>query len=306
MKYGIIIGRFQINYPHAGHIQLIERVKSKSDQIIIFIGCSRARLTRSNPLSFEARAKMILRLYPDAIVEPLYDMKSDEVWSNQLDNKIQKIVSPGVDSKLPYEVTLFGGRDSFISYYSGGHKTETVDGTVCDLSATRLRNQIANYISDSTDWREGVIFASAYKYPISFQAVDIAIVNQDKKEVLLGRKHDETLFRFIGGFVDPTDDSLESAARREAREEAGAMELADIKYLGSYRVDDWRYRKEVDKIMTAFFMTSYIFGHPVAGDDIAEVKWFNLSTITDGDVVEEHRYLLDRLLKEIFPIKISQ
>jgi 8-oxo-dGTP pyrophosphatase MutT (NUDIX family) len=64
----------------------------------------------------------------------------------------------------------------------------------------------------------------------------------------------------VGGFVDPNDSSLEAAARREVMKEAH-IEIATVEYVGSYRVDDWRFLREVDKIMTTVFVADYKSGH---------------------------------------------
>jgi hypothetical protein len=45
-----------------------------------------------------------------------------------------------------------------------------------------------------------------------------------------------------------------------------------------------------------FFVSKYIFGSPQAKDDVAEVRWFDLKTINDNDIVSEHRPLLTMFL----------
>jgi bifunctional NMN adenylyltransferase/nudix hydrolase len=106
----------------------------------------------------------------------------------------------------------------------------------------------------------------------------VAILNDDNTKVLLGRKPTEEKYRFIGGFVDPTDSSLEAAVIREGREEAGPLELVNISYVCSRLIDDWRYRGEKDSIMTSFFAANVAFGHEEPGDDICEVRWFDIDT----------------------------
>ncbi|MES2519706.1 MAG: NUDIX domain-containing protein, partial [Bacteroidota bacterium] len=146
------------------------------------------------------------------------------------------------------------------------------------------------------DFRAGVIFAAYNQYPKAFPTVDVAIVKGD--ELLLGRKPNQTLFRFIGGFVDPTDDNFEQAAAREAQEETG-VEVGNLQYVGTARIDDWRYRHEVDKIITTLFKADYTSGQAIAQDDIAELKWFKINDLTEEDFVVEHR-ILWRLLKGKF------
>ena len=139
------------------------------------------------------------------------------------------------------------------------------------------------------------------KYDTSFQTTDILVINHHKKEVLVGRKPTEDKFRLIGGFVDPSDLSLEEAARRELREEAGInLEVSNPKYQFSYRVDDKRYRDSQDKILTAVFTCDYLFGFATASDDICEVKWMDgneLSVMYRDLIVETHQPLIRRLIE---------
>lgn len=81
-------------------------------------------------------------------------------------------------------------------------------------------------------------------------------------------------------------------------EETG-VEIDDIKYIGSTNIEDWRFKQEIDKIKTLFFVVTYVFGRPAANDDIAELQWFDLSLLT-GDkvpIVPEHLSLLEMLKK---------
>ena len=105
--------------------------------------------------------------------------------------------------------------------------------------------------------------------------------------------------RFPGGFVDPTDDNLEYAAKRELGEEAPGISVeGDMNYLGSYLMDDWRYTDE-DKIMTALFHGEYTFGTTQAGDDLVFVGWFPLTQRTRDQVWKSHRVLFDRLCEHM-------
>src|ERR1017187_4422194 len=108
-------------------------------------------------------------------------------------------------------------------------------------------------------------------YPISYQRTDAVILDEVGSRLLLGKKKKEPLFRFVGGFVDPKDKSLEEASIRERREETGInLECSKPEYLFSFRVDDPRFKKGPDKIMSAVFGYTYVFGIPKAGDDIDE------------------------------------
>lgn len=291
MRTGIIVARFQTSYLHTGHMKLINYVKELNERVIIFIGTSPARLTFNNPLSFEIRKIMVNEAFPSVEVFALPDHKSDEQWNDNLDTRIAEICPNEKD------VVLYGDRESFINGYNGRYRKEFANVTVHGISATRIRMGHHMFAPDSKEGRAGVIWASEHKYPISYQTVDIAIVNSLKNQVLLGRKSGETKYRFIGGFVDPYDQTLELAAKREAREECGDIETDDYKYIGSFRINDWRYRKEKDKIMTALFVAEFIYGSVRAGDDIEEVKWFNIESLTADDFEPEHIILFDAFKK---------
>lgn len=288
-KVGIIIARFQTPFLHEGHIALIKHALEGNDRVIIFLGTTQARLTKNNPLSFEARVRMVIETFSGKPIRvcPLPDCKSNEEWTTNLDIQIRSFTDTGDN------VILYGSRDSFLSSYSGVFRTEYIE-PVQNVSATHLRTGKQHFVDDTEEWRSGVMWASAHRYPVSFQTVDIAILN-DKNEVLLGKKAGENKLRFIGGFVDPKDSSLEAAAKREVGEECGGIETDGYTYIGSYRIDDWRYRNEGDKILTAFFICKHIYGQAKAGDDIDGVQWLPLQDLTIELIEYEHQILFNAL-----------
>lgn len=291
MKIGIIVARFQSPYFHNGHLALINYVKKNSDKVVMFLGTSGTRLTTNDPLSFEIRKGMVKELFPDIPVHKINDAKYDDIWSNNLDRMI--------DEAYPsHDVCLYGSRDSFVKVYNGRHRVE-VFPEVQSPSATKIRCNIHKIIENHQKWREGIVYASANKYPVSYQAVDVAIINFDKKQILLGKKAEEPLWRFVGGFVDPEDETLELAAKREVREECGDIETDAYKYIGSFKIDDWRYRNSQDKIMTAFFCCHYIYGRVNPQDDISELQWFDLEAMDESIFETEHRILYSALIRHL-------
>jgi bifunctional NMN adenylyltransferase/nudix hydrolase len=134
-------------------------------------------------------------------------------------------------------------------------------------------------------------------YNCVLSVVDIAVIDFNKKRLLLGRKPNEVKYRFIGGFTDLHQDrSYEDAARRELQEEAPNIEASLLKYIGSSIIDDPRYRNDRNKLFTSFFYCEYVFGQTKAGDDLAELQWFDIDKIKYADIVEEHKILLDMFL----------
>lgn len=287
-KIAVIVGRYQVHELHNAHQEIIEEVISKHERTLLFLGVAPVLSSSHNPLDFISRKKMIQEKYPDITILAIPDHRSDEEWSNMLDSRIREIFPIG-------EVVLYGGRDSFIKCYHGQFETKELAARTC-LSGTEIRKHVSEEMRSSKDWRAGVIYGTYNRYPISYQTVDIAVFNSSESEILLARKPSEDKYRFIGGFVSPSDPSLEFAAMREFKEEAGNAEIEISQYIGSFRVDDWRYRGERDKIMTTLFKANYIFGTLKASDDISELKWFKVEDFDLLSVVEEHRAMMTILL----------
>ena len=133
------------------------------------------------------------------------------------------------------------------------------------------------------------------RYPTVFPTVDVVIERDGK--LLLGRKASQQKFRFVGGFADPAlDNSYEDAAKREAKEETSLI-VSAVRYLGSTRIDDPRYRGTPDCIITHLFFAEEWEGSPVASDDIAELKWFPKKEITPETFVDEHHVLWELFCK---------
>lgn len=269
----VIIARFQTPYLHQGHIQLINKVKEKHNKLIIFLGCSPVKGSQKNPLDYFVREQMIKSVYPENVfVFPLNDQPNDIFWSKKLDQELT--------DKFPSETfILYGSRDSFIPHYSGKYKTEELP-PVIDINATEIRNKISDKVINTEEFRSGIIYAFGNLYPKVYPTVDIAIFKIAKTFILLGKKPNETTWRLPGGFTDPTDSNFETAARRELKEECGDIEVSEMTYEASYKVDDWRYRSEVDKIITTLFSADFVNGTPKAGDDLELVDWFPVDSLS--------------------------
>lgn len=285
---GVMIGRFQVHDLHEAHCDIIETVMSRHKRTILFLGVASVIGSLENPLDYTSRKMMIQEQYPELVILALPDKREDEPWSKNVDSRIREVFPMG-------KVLLYGGRDSFIPHYMGNFDTTELEQKIF-ISGTEIRKQISEEIKASSLWRAGVIYNSANRYPISYQTVDIAAFSSDNTQILLAKKPGENLYRFIGGFVDPTDSSLEFAARREFMEEAGGAEVGNIVYVGSFRIDDWRYRGGRDKIMSALFRANYLFGTLTPSDDISELRWVDVETFStkefiNTEIVSEHRPL---------------
>lgn len=290
---GVIIARFQVHKLHEGHTSLIDEVFSNHKKVIIFLGVSVTPNTPRNPLDFATRKAMLQELYPEVIILPLKDQRSNKIWSKKLDEKIDE---PFGSKKA----LLYGGRESFIPYYSGKHQTmELVSNEY--FSGTEIRKKVAREILKTSDFRAGVIHSCAAQRPIAYPCVDVAPIKEEDGvlKILLAKKSHEENWRFIGGHVDPTDMSLEHAARREFSEETNMCEINNLEYVTSILVKDWRYSNEKSDIITTLFKGTFTFGSPRPMDDIEALKWFELNEKVMDDMVEEHLPLMDKLLTTI-------
>jgi len=302
---GILVGRFQVHELHQAHLDLINHVCNLHEKVIIFLGLSPVKTTTNNPLDFEARKQMILEKFPKANVLYIKDTSDDAFWSMELDSKIKDIVGPN------QTVVLYGSRDSFISHYSGKYQTKELLQEVY-ISGSEIRKSIGKKVKSSADFRAGVIWAVYNQYPKVYTTVDIAIIARDSNgnpaRLLLARKPAETLYRFIGGFAEPNSESFELDAKREVLEEAGDIEIDNLEYVCSMKIDDYRYRNEKDKIKTIFYKCDYIFGTPKASDDVCEIKWFDLNDVEaiHDRVVKEHQTLLATLMDGLLVKKVKK
>ena len=285
---GVIIGRFQVPYLHEGHKSLIQTVLENHSRVLLFLGLSPLKGTVINPLDFETRKKMILNYFPDLTILYIKDTKDDKVWSEKLDEMIIDIIGPN------QKAILYGGRDSFIKHYFGRFPTKELKQDKF-ISGTEIRIKVSSKIKDTEDFRIGCIYTTQNQYPQSIPTVDAAIFNEDYSEILLGRKKDESQYRFIGGFVPPKE-TWEQTVRREVMEETG-LEITGIQYVKSFFIDDWRFKNEINKITTSLFTCKVLYGKPQPNDDIHELKWFKFDNINLDEIVVEHREMLEYLQK---------
>jgi bifunctional NMN adenylyltransferase/nudix hydrolase len=298
-EIGVIMARFQAHKLHEGQIGVIDEVFKNHKKVIIFLGVTPIGTSRNNPLDFATRKAMVQERYPNAVILPQLDNRSDENWSKTLDAQIQ--VPFGQRSAV-----LYGSRDSFIPHYHGKYP---VIELVQELphSGTQLRIEAASQIVNSEDFRAGIIHGIYSQWPVTYPTVDIVVVNDDK-EFLLAKKPNENKYRFIGGFVDRSDESYEMAAARELSEETGGHLNVDMMiYVASGKINDWRYEREKSGIMSTLFITKKLWGHAKPTDDIAELEWVKIeklkTALTENTlknmIMEEHIPFMTTLLGAI-------
>tara|TARA_R110000851_G_scaffold47424_1_gene115045 strand:- start:23217 stop:24251 length:1035 start_codon:yes stop_codon:yes gene_type:complete len=302
-EIGVVMARFQGKRMHEGHKLMLDLVCANHNKVIIFLGVPKIGNTRRNPLDFATRYTMVQKLYPNAVILPQHDQRSDAVWSRNLDAQISTPFGEG-------KALLYGSRDSFIPHYEGKHTTTEVTD-IPNVSGTELRDKVATEILPNSSFRAGVIYANYARRPVTYSTVDVAIHN-DKGQFLLAKKPHEKHWRFVGGFLDRDDVSDERAAYREAMEETNGCHISNIRYILSQQVDDWRYRREEDGIMTRLFLASFGFGNPKATDDLAnggDLQWHDISYFTEArriknEIMPEHQSMMTQLIEKIYTDKM--
>lgn len=290
---GCVIGRFQVETLTEGHRFLVNEAFRYHKKVIIFIGCSPVSGTKYNPLDYPTRERMLRAEYPDAIILPQYDRLSDDDWSKQLDSQIRGVVPNLSGAKL------YGGRNSFQSHYKGEFGVVEIESGIEYRSGTGQREDIGKVVRGSADFRAGIVYSTQNSWPYVKMCVDIAVVKlgvdadeDEDYQILLGRKSSENKWRLPGGAVDKGE-TLEKAALRELREETGVIdEHQTIRYIGSYPVNDWRYKTAGEiGLLTALYIVSFAWGALKAQDDLIELKWVPISK-AENEVVKAHKTLI--------------
>jgi len=151
---GVIVGRFQVPTLHEAHKALIREVNSNHQTLIVVLGVSQSKFTRSNPLPFKCRMDSIKLEFPNAIILPLKDDPSDKEWVNNLDNLINAVTTEQ-DS-----IILYGSRDSFLDSYLGNSGMYDVCELIPDMviSGTQIRSDVKKQTINSVDFRMGIIY----------------------------------------------------------------------------------------------------------------------------------------------------
>lgn len=285
---GVVVGRFQVDKLHEGHVDLLNSVADSHERLIIIVGLSQCKCTVNNPLDFEARRAMLQDNYPDATIAYITDIHDNKMWSDDLNKILNTLIGP------EQSVCLYGSRDSFLPYYHGPHNTKELVQTVF-MSATEVRKQLSIRPKNTEDFRRGAIWAMSNQYPGPRTTIDVAIFSDDFTRVLLGRKKKEVEYRLIGGFVQ-SGEKFSETVLREGKEETH-LDLENITYVDSYPIDDWRYRGERDKITTVLHTATIAGGKPEPDDDIHELKWFDFNEALIDQVVPNHAMLITELLR---------
>lgn len=283
---GVIVGRFQSPYLHEGYRELLDLAVSRHRRVFVFLGVSPLKATMHDPFDFKIRFDMISSAYPTVEIHKIDDVGDVERWSKSLDGHIAQLAGP------TQSIILYGSRDCFP--YSGRFERDIILPTH-EVSATIIRRQTGIVSVNSEDFRKGVIWATQNRWPICYPTVDIAVLDFKNNRLLCGKKRGDAFWRFPGGFADVNSDSYEEDALRELREETTLVGKS-LEYVGSKKIDDWRYRSQIDKIKTLFYVVTDWEGEPKGSDDLAVATWQSLDDLTADNFLPNHRALFIMLL----------
>lgn len=262
---GVAVVRCSVIDLHKGHLHLLRHIIDRHRHVLIAVGTTGAMPNVKNFLPFDMRKEMLQKQFPSITVVEMRDHPIDaKAWSRELD-KLVKQSFPGKTA------IAYGSRDSFLKNYFGRMKVVEVP-PLGNFSGTKQREAIS--IPNNRYVRMGMLKAAQIRFPISFATVDLAILSKNKRKVILvGRKRELGKLRFPGGFADVEDDSYEDSAIREGKEEVPKVIFRKVRYIGSKRIDDRRYRGSPDGIKTLFFTAKHVRGKPKAGDDVDTAEW---------------------------------
>ena len=245
-KIGIVVGRFQVDKLHEGHIHLIEIADENSDDLIVFVGVAGTIGTKANPLDYRTRKLMIEAEFPHAFVAPLPDIFDDYEWSKILDGRIREISRHG-------KVTLYASRDSFAPHYHGKFEVQEIDPVEAP-SGTDVRKGVT--AQSSRDFRRGIIYGAMNSFDRVVPEVTVMVLDDDDNIILT----EEGVLP--QDWVRTSDEDLEDAVRRIAKTHlapksivggAEEFEIADIKYNDSWNRPHWCYRGSNDKALRIKF-----------------------------------------------------
>jgi bifunctional NMN adenylyltransferase/nudix hydrolase len=280
---GVIVARFQVPALHEGHRYVLDYVLERHTTVLVILGVSYA-MTDRNPLSYEMRKGMLEDMYPNQLVV---------VPSNSLPSSYEersRRIDEVIENAFPNQnAVVYGSRDSFVHTYQGKFPTEEVP-TVFSGSATDIRQNVG--VINSDDFRSGVVYANMHRKQIAYSAVDVGIVDHSVGKVLLVSKDDEEGgLRFPGVFFNPEiDDSYEAAGLRCIEKEMPGVQVASLKIIRSLKIDDWRFSKTKDSIVTLLMITQYVSGEARPGKGVDGIEWIPVYDLPRR-LIENHRLL---------------
>lgn len=158
---GGIVARMQVPYLTKSHQKVIHTVLDRHKKVYLFLGVDDRSDLEKNPFEYYFRKEMIETHFENAtkegrlVIVPLIDLNDNTEWVDMLDATIGRLA-------YPKNVTLYGGRDSFVSIYinnRGAFKTQDLSPEDYD-SGTELRELVSSEeLSYSVDVARAILVA---------------------------------------------------------------------------------------------------------------------------------------------------
>ncbi len=203
-----------------------------------------------------------------------HNKRLDELSIDEL-KQFSELITSDVLNVLHYRKAI----DSRTSY--GGTATKNVKAMIEHLKKELKEPEGSNVI----ECPRCAYPVKVYKNPIP--TVDV-IITIDNKVLLIRRKNAPLGWALPGGFVD-FGESVEEAARREAKEETG-LDVELIRLVGVYSDPS---RDPRTHTITTVFWAKPLSDKIVAGDDAKEAQLFAFDELPDPIVFDHRRILTD-------------
>ena len=256
--------------------------------MILVVKTPAVKSTKDSPLSYES-VEWMARCSFDGLFKEIRSLKEcndPEKWCKDL------------DALLPENCTIYELDD--LCLHSRKYEENSGKHPIVVLSTgldehERMLRETVDTETQNFDYRRGAQAALNSQYDSVYPTVDCVIFSDDSlSHMYMVKKPDEKRWRFVGGFSDPSDTSYSCAARREAKEETG-MECVCFDWIGSTKIDDWRYRNERNKIITNIFAMKVVSGEAKADDDVSEIELKNIDELTFDDIQPEHIPIFEKV-----------
>ncbi|MBI2547334.1 MAG: nicotinamide-nucleotide adenylyltransferase [Candidatus Aenigmarchaeota archaeon] len=275
MKRGLFIGRFQPF--HLGHFYVVNDMeKSDVNELVIGIGSAQIGYTAYNPFTAEERGQMIKRSLSLEI--PYHIARINDI--NDYPRWVTHVKSLTPEFHVVYSSNGIVKR----LFEECGYEVRPVTH-VSMISATEIRQLMVT----GGNWQDyvplgtrDVIFEVngierlkeiTGKYMNPAVTADIIINYKGRGIVLIRRRHEpfRGYWALPGGFLNTGQESLETTARREVKEET-SLTIECLELVGVYSNPE---RDPRGPVVSVAYSTDVNEGEPKADDDASEVAVFD-------------------------------